>query len=57
VLIVVALASIKSGYMNGVQSRIQLQLAVAAGYSMSEIRDVFEAPTREAIYNNDIYFK
>jgi len=27
-----------------------LQLALGAGYSLDEIRDVFETPLREAIY-------
>ena len=36
-----------------------LQLAINAGYSLDEIRDVFETPLREAIYgvyaNQEIY--
>ncbi|KAB5559589.1 Asparaginase/glutaminase [Coniochaeta sp. 2T2.1] len=39
-----------SSYLGGEQSRIVLQLAINAGLSLDEIRDVFEAPLRNVIY-------
>ncbi|KAJ4508747.1 hypothetical protein HRR83_005837 [Exophiala dermatitidis] len=41
---------IKSGYVGGDQARIMLQLAINAGYSLDQIRDLFEGPLRNAIY-------
>ncbi|KAI0475508.1 Asparaginase/glutaminase [Xylariaceae sp. FL0804] len=42
-------AVIKSGYLQGPQSRILLQLALNAGYDMDQIRELFEGPIRKAI--------
>ncbi|ORY01113.1 Asparaginase/glutaminase [Clohesyomyces aquaticus] len=39
-----------SSYLGPDQSRIVLQLAINAGYSLDEIRDVFENPLRTAVY-------
>lgn len=47
-----------SSYVGAEQARVMLQLAVNAGYSMDEIRELFEGPLREAIYtsaNVEIY--
>ncbi|SPO06972.1 related to ASP3-1 - L-asparaginase II [Cephalotrichum gorgonifer] len=41
-----------SSYVGAEQARIMLQLAINAGYSMDEIRDLFEAPLRKAIYTS-----
>ncbi|KAI1500869.1 Asparaginase/glutaminase [Biscogniauxia marginata] len=50
---------IYSSYLGADQARIMLQLAINAGYSLNEIRDLFESPLREAIYgpavNQEIY--
>lgn len=42
--------SIFSSYVGGDQARIMLQLAINAGYSMDQIRDLFEGPLRKAIF-------
>ncbi|KAK4683238.1 hypothetical protein QC764_123350 [Podospora pseudoanserina] len=39
-----------ASYLQGPQARIMLQLAINAGYTLDEIRDLFEAPLRSAIY-------
>ena len=39
-----------SSYIGAEQARVMLQLAINAGYSMDEIRDLFEGPLRKAIY-------
>ncbi|OIW22829.1 Asparaginase/glutaminase [Coniochaeta ligniaria NRRL 30616] len=39
-----------SSYVGAEQSRIMLQLAINAGYSLDEIRDLFESPLRDAVY-------
>ncbi|KAK0668679.1 putative L-asparaginase [Cercophora samala] len=39
-----------ASYLQGPQARIMLQLAINAGYTLDEIRDLFEAPLRNAIY-------
>ena len=47
-----------SSYVGAEQARIMLQLAINAGYSMDDIRDLFEGPLREAVYtsaNVDFY--
>ncbi|OAL34015.1 hypothetical protein AYO20_06663 [Fonsecaea nubica] len=41
---------IKSGYVGGDQARVMLQLAINAGYSLDQIRDLFEGPLRKAVY-------
>ncbi|PKS05450.1 hypothetical protein jhhlp_008826 [Lomentospora prolificans] len=49
---------IYSSYVGAEQARIMLQLAINAGHSLDEIRDLFEGPLRKAIYtsaNIDIY--
>jgi L-asparaginase len=38
---------IRSGFLNPVKSRLQLQLALACGYSLDEIRSSFE----DVLYN------
>ncbi|KAK5659854.1 hypothetical protein OQA88_13317 [Cercophora sp. LCS_1] len=54
-------AAIYASYLGGPQARIILQLALGAGYSLDEIRDLFESPLRDAIYaptpNNQWFFK
>ncbi|KAK3356352.1 Asparaginase/glutaminase [Lasiosphaeria hispida] len=49
-----------ASYLGGPQARIMLQLALSAGYTLDKIRDLFEAPLRDAIYaptpNNEWYF-
>ena len=42
-------AHIKAGFLNPSQSRIQLQLAIASGYSIEETRELFEGPIRRVI--------
>lgn len=39
-----------ASYLQGPQARIMLQLAINAGYTLDEIRNLFEAPLRSAIY-------
>lgn len=39
-----------SSYVGAEQARIVLQLAINAGYTLDEIRDLFEGPLREAVY-------
>jgi L-asparaginase len=39
-----------SSYLGAEQARIVLQLAINAGYSLDEIRDLFESPLRDAVY-------
>ncbi|KAI1770807.1 Asparaginase/glutaminase [Hypoxylon cercidicola] len=41
---------IYSSYVGADQARIMLQLALNAGYNLTEIRDLFESPLRKAIY-------
>ncbi|KAF9871584.1 hypothetical protein CkaCkLH20_10995 [Colletotrichum karsti] len=41
---------IYSSYVGAEQARIMLQLAINAGYSLDEIRDLFESPLRKAVY-------
>lgn len=48
--------SIHSGYLSGEQSRIQLQLALAAGYEDDYIRQLFEGELRRAVYNDTTAF-
>ncbi|KAK4186975.1 putative L-asparaginase [Podospora australis] len=47
-------------YLGGPQARIMLQLAINAGLTLDEIRDLFESPLRDAIYapapNNEWYY-
>nr|XP_036588812.1 L-asparaginase [Colletotrichum truncatum]KAF6800454.1 L-asparaginase [Colletotrichum truncatum] len=43
---------IYSSYVGGEQARIMLQLAINAGYSVDEIRELFESPLRNAVYGN-----
>lgn len=54
-------APIYASYLAGPQARIVLQLALGAGYSLEEIRDLFESPLRDAIYapapNSEWFFK
>lgn len=40
-----------SGYLNGDNSRILLQLCINKGMKLDEIREVFEGGLREAIYD------
>ncbi|KAK3314399.1 Asparaginase/glutaminase [Apodospora peruviana] len=51
---------IYASYLGAPQARIMLQLALGAGYSLDEIRDLFESPLRNAIYaptpNNKWYY-
>ncbi|KAI1378037.1 Asparaginase/glutaminase [Hypoxylon crocopeplum] len=53
-------ALIYSSYVGADQSRIMLQLALNAGYTLDQIRDLFESPLREAIYsplvNQNFYY-
>ncbi len=53
-------AVIYGSYLGGPQARIMLQLALGAGMSLDEIRDVFERPLRDAIYapapNSEWYY-
>ncbi|KAI0400279.1 Asparaginase/glutaminase [Xylaria palmicola] len=46
----VAKTLIYSSYEGATVARIMLQLGINAGYSMDEIRDLFEGPLRQAIY-------
>ncbi|UPK96975.1 hypothetical protein LCI18_007910 [Fusarium solani-melongenae] len=39
-----------SSYVGAEQARVMLQLAINAGLSLDEIRDLFETPLREAVY-------
>jgi L-asparaginase len=39
----------KSGFLHVIQARIQLQLAIASGYSMNQTIDLFEGTLRKAI--------
>ncbi|KAK0712178.1 Asparaginase/glutaminase [Apiosordaria backusii] len=39
-----------ASYLQGPQARIMLQLAINSDYALDEIRDLFEAPLRNAIY-------
>ncbi|KAL3477341.1 Asparaginase/glutaminase [Aspergillus californicus] len=41
-----------AGYLGGEQARITLQLAINAGYSLDEIRSVFESSMRTALYSS-----
>lgn len=43
--------SIYSGYFDAKHARVQLQLAIGSGYSYDQIREVFEADLRSAIYS------
>ncbi|KAI9372866.1 Asparaginase/glutaminase [Aspergillus egyptiacus] len=43
---------IYAAYLGGPQARIMLQLAINAGYSLDEIRSMFEGPMREAYYTS-----
>ncbi|TPX17812.1 uncharacterized protein E0L32_002913 [Thyridium curvatum] len=43
-----------SSYVGGDQARIMLQLAINAGYSMDQIRDLFEGPLRKAIFGTKV---
>ncbi|KAF7559138.1 hypothetical protein G7046_g5029 [Stylonectria norvegica] len=49
-----------SSYMGPEQARIMLQLSMNAGYSLDEIRDLFESPLRKAVYgpsvNQEAYY-
>ncbi|KAH8679446.1 Asparaginase/glutaminase [Ilyonectria robusta] len=47
---------ISSGFLHGEQSRIQLQLALASGYTVSGIRKLFEGDIRKAVYNDATAF-
>ncbi|KAL3475988.1 Asparaginase/glutaminase [Aspergillus californicus] len=47
---------INSGFMHGEQSRIQLQLALATGYDVDGIRELFEGDIRRAVYNEATAF-
>ncbi|PYH80198.1 Asparaginase/glutaminase [Aspergillus uvarum CBS 121591] len=47
---------IHSGFMHGEQSRIQLQLALASGNSVADIRRLFEGEIRTAVYNSATQF-
>jgi L-asparaginase len=42
--------------LHGEQSRIQLQLALASGYDVDEIRKLFEGDIRRAVYNEATAF-
>ena len=42
-------AHIKAGLLHPNQTRIQLQLAIASGYSIEETRELFEGPIRRVI--------
>lgn len=42
--------------MHGEQSRIQLQLALATGYGVDGIRELFEGDIRRAVYNEATAF-
>ncbi|KAF7549918.1 hypothetical protein G7Z17_g6057 [Cylindrodendrum hubeiense] len=41
-----------SSYVGAEQARIMLQLAINAGFTLDEIRDVFETPLRKAVYGS-----
>uniref|UniRef100_L2G2X2 L-asparaginase n=1 Tax=Colletotrichum fructicola (strain Nara gc5) TaxID=1213859 RepID=L2G2X2_COLFN len=45
-------ALIYSSYVGADQARIMLQLAINAGYSLDQIRDLFESPLRNAVYGS-----
>ncbi|KAL4876110.1 Asparaginase/glutaminase [Aspergillus karnatakaensis] len=45
-------AVIFASYIGGDQARIMLQLAINAGYTLDEIRSVFESPLRDALYTS-----
>ncbi|RYP52951.1 hypothetical protein DL768_001945 [Monosporascus sp. mg162] len=49
-----------ASFVGAEQARIMLQLAIGAGYSVDEIRDLFESPLRNAVYgpaaNQHIYY-
>ncbi|RYO89192.1 hypothetical protein DL766_003598 [Monosporascus sp. MC13-8B] len=49
-----------ASFVGAEQAPIMLQLAIAAGYSFDQIRDLFESPLRNAIYgptaNQHIYY-
>ncbi|KAK3385973.1 Asparaginase/glutaminase [Podospora didyma] len=49
-----------ASYVGAPQARIMLQLALSTGQTLDEIRDLFEAPLRKAIYatvpNNQWYY-
>ncbi|WKT42172.1 Asparaginase/glutaminase-like [Fusarium oxysporum f. sp. vasinfectum] len=47
---------ISSGFLHGEQSRIQLQLAMASGYDVDDIRKLFEGDIRAAVYNKATAF-
>ena len=54
------ITSFFASYIGAEQARIVLQLGLNAGYDMDQIRDLFESPLRDAIYdpyaNQEIYF-
>ncbi|KAH6893538.1 Asparaginase/glutaminase [Thelonectria olida] len=41
-----------SSYVGAEQARVMLQLALNAGLTLDEVRDVFETPLREAVYGS-----
>lgn len=45
-----AYPSFYASYLGAEQARIVLQLAIGAGYSLDELRDVFEGPLTTAIH-------
>ncbi|RYP05152.1 hypothetical protein DL764_004006 [Monosporascus ibericus] len=53
-------ANFYASFVGAEQARIILQLAIGAGYSVDEIRNLFESPLRNAIYgpsaNQHIYY-
>lgn len=49
-------SSIHSGVLTGEQSRIQLQLALAAGYDYRRIAQLFEGYVRRVVYNEATAF-
>lgn len=44
--------SFYSSYVGAEQARVMLQLALNAGFTLDEIRDLFESPLREAVYGS-----
>ncbi|KAM0356869.1 hypothetical protein ACHAP4_006575 [Fusarium culmorum] len=56
---VIAVASfrpISSGVLRGEKARIQLQLALGAGYDFKGIQKLFEGEVRKAVYNDATAF-
>ncbi|KAM0552481.1 hypothetical protein ACHAPJ_007809 [Fusarium lateritium] len=47
---------ISSGFMRGENARVQLQLALAAGYDFDGIQKLFEGDIRKALYNDATAF-